>query len=285
MTLTGLPYVGGKSGKAPSGVGPWVASLLPQDVALYVEPFCGMLGVLLQRAPAAAEIANDINRVVINWWRVIADPDLSAHLADWLEVSPLASEQHYEDAKCFLAGWEDQGIADIDAAYWWTIQLCLGVFGGGGTTFALRKSSARNGFPAWRKLEALGRRIRHVQLTIRDALDVIRFVAAERDCLVYADPPYPSSPNYYDKLRRTSAVDPAALADGLKSCSGFVALSGQDGDPWDDLLPAFWRTERKAVLRGMGWVDRAGPVQRVTSEVVWTNYDPARFRRQPALFG
>ena len=267
------------------GVGRWVASLLPQDVALYVEPFAGHLGVLLQRYPAAAEIANDISKVVINFFRVLAEPGLADRLADRLDRIPRASEWHYDQARRFLESWEHSDDRPcLEAAYRWTIQICQGVFGGGGTTFALRKSSARNVFPSRAKLNALSVRLRDVQFATRDALDVIRFVSDEEDALIYADPPYPSSPNYYDWMRKTGTLNPQALAEALKSCRGYVALSGQVGDPWDDLLPGFKRTTRSSVLRGMGWVDKSGPVQKMTTEALWANYDPDDFIGQPGLF-
>ena len=294
--LSALPYVGGKAYNAPSGVGRWVASLLPQDVALYVEPFAGHLGVLLQRYPAPAEIANDISKVIINWWRVIQDPALTDELASRLDRLPLASEWHYNQALRFLEGWEhSDDVPCLEAAFRWTIQICMGVFGGGGISFALRKSSrgssspssptfVRNVFPSKAKLEALSVRMRNVQFSTRDAVDVIRFISDEEDALIYADPPYPSSPNYYDRMRKTGTLNPQALAEALKSCRGYVALSGQVGDPWDDLLPAFKRTTRPSVLRGMGWVDKSGPVQKMTTEAVWTNYPPDDFVGQPGLF-
>ena len=278
--VSGLPYVGGKSGGSGSGLGRWVASYLPQDVPLYVEPYAGMLGVLLQRREAASEIASDLNRVVINWWRTVADPDLVRHLAEWLEDSPVSSEQLYIDATDFLRSWEDEDVPDVEAAYFWTIRACCSIYtqGIGASTFALRMTKARSGLPSYPRLAALSRRIRRVQLVVRDAVDVIRFAGREPEGLIYADPPYPSSPDFY-----RFGQNPQSLAEALKDCKGFVALSGQVGDPWDDLLPGFYRVTR-SVTRRMGWADTAGPIQKVSNEALWTNYDPARFVRQPGLF-
>ena len=280
-SLFALPYVGGKSGASGSGLGRWVASYLPQDVPLYVEPFAGMLGILLQRREAASEIASDLNRVVINWWRVLADPDLCRHMAALLALTPLASEQLFNDATDFLRRWEDEGQADIDAAYFWTIRACMSIYTPGiegASTFALRLSSARNKFPTYDRLQALSNRIRRVQLVVRDALEVIRFAGREEQGLIYADPPYPSSPDFY-----RFGLDNEALADALKECKGLVALSGQAADPWDDLLPGFRRVSRP-VTRFIGWADAQGPMMREAEEVLWMNYDPNRFTNQPSLF-
>ena len=87
MTLSALSYYGGKSGgHGSSGRGRWIASLLPGDTrTLYAEPYAGMLGILLQRAPAKLEIVNDLNRRIVNWWRVVRDhPDELARMMRYL---------------------------------------------------------------------------------------------------------------------------------------------------------------------------------------------------------
>lgn len=70
--LRALLYLGGKATGGPSGTGRWIASMLPQEREVcYVEPFAGMLGVLLQRQRSHAEIANDADDRIVNWWRVL----------------------------------------------------------------------------------------------------------------------------------------------------------------------------------------------------------------------
>ena len=65
------PYYGGKRGY---GIAEWIASYLPRNSdSCYVEPFAGMAGVLFARQPAKPEALNDLNRRVINWWRVVRD--------------------------------------------------------------------------------------------------------------------------------------------------------------------------------------------------------------------
>ena len=65
--------MGGKSSKSISQTGAWIAGLLPppEKRQTYLEPFCGMLGVLLQRSPPGHEIVNDADGAVINWWRTV----------------------------------------------------------------------------------------------------------------------------------------------------------------------------------------------------------------------
>ena len=72
--LTSMKWNGGKSAHSSTGTGRWVASLLPYNAdGAYVEPFCGMLGILLQRPPMRQEIINDLDGDVVNWWLCVRD--------------------------------------------------------------------------------------------------------------------------------------------------------------------------------------------------------------------
>ena len=65
--LAAMLYAGTKSGRSALGLGHWIAGQLPQsEQQTYVEPFAGMLGVLLARPRSQLEIVNDLDeRVVI----------------------------------------------------------------------------------------------------------------------------------------------------------------------------------------------------------------------------
>ena len=94
-TLTGLPYYGGKQ----KGKAEWIGSLLPwkQDTT-YVEPFCGMAGVLLARAPVNLEILNDRNDRIINWWRAVRDePEEFAYLIENTPYSRAEYDRAWEN--------------------------------------------------------------------------------------------------------------------------------------------------------------------------------------------
>ena len=86
--LRALGWVGGKSVFGSHGTGRWIAGLLPPPGAThtYIEPFCGMLGVLLQREPARREIVSDLDGNLINWWEIVRDRP--AELGDMLDFTP-----------------------------------------------------------------------------------------------------------------------------------------------------------------------------------------------------
>ena len=81
-----LGWIGGKSFYGTHKTGRWIAGLLPPPEATYtyVEPYAGMLGILLQRRPAKREIVSDLDADLINWWTVVRDePEALAELLEW----------------------------------------------------------------------------------------------------------------------------------------------------------------------------------------------------------
>ena len=103
-----LSYYGGKRGY---GKAEWIASFLPHTPdSCYIEPFAGMAGVLLARAPVKTEILNDLNGRVINWWRAVRDePEEFGRL---LEFTPF-SRAEYEWG---LSAMDDESLPPLRRA-------------------------------------------------------------------------------------------------------------------------------------------------------------------------
>jgi len=85
-------YHGGKSGAAigSGSLGSWIADQLPPPTPqqLYVEPFAGMLGVLLQRQPAGKEIINDLDDRISDFWRAVRyHPEQLEWMLRWTPLS------------------------------------------------------------------------------------------------------------------------------------------------------------------------------------------------------
>jgi hypothetical protein len=142
MTLKNLdkapfPWFGGKSQAADT-----VWSLLG-DVPHYVEPFFGGGAVLLRRPhpcnrPYVSETVNDIDGLVVNFWRAVAyDPEATAHAASWpvTELDKQARQIRLQqwvsgEARDRLAGdatWYDP----VMAGWWaWALSVQIGAIGG-----------------------------------------------------------------------------------------------------------------------------------------------------------
>lgn len=93
ITTPVLRYRGGKFRLAP-----WVMSFFPQHTC-YVEPFGGAAGVLLQKKRSYAEVYNDLDSAVVNFFRVIRDEKTRQALIAALVSTPYARSE-------FELAWE-----------------------------------------------------------------------------------------------------------------------------------------------------------------------------------
>lgn len=86
--LTALIYPGGKV-----KISSWVISFFPRH-KIYVEPFGGAAGVLLNKAPSPLEVYNDLNSDLVNFFRVLRDKEKAAELIRRLKLTPYAREEY-----------------------------------------------------------------------------------------------------------------------------------------------------------------------------------------------
>ena len=275
MTLTALPWPGGKSPHPTvRHLGDWIAGLLPAPAAgqHYMEPFAGMLGLLLRRQPAGIETANDANLDVVNWWRTVRCQ--SSALADLVDGVPHSAVEHsraLEVCAAPLAVLPPEG--DLDRAAAWTVavtQTTGSTYLKGATTWARRYDSSggrRNvpGAVAADAIRHLRHRLRRVRLECGDAVELIARYGQHPTVMIYADPPYRQVPDYYD-----CPLDHDALDDALVSCRARVAVSGYPGDR-DALEDAGWMRHTRAHVAAC-----LGPGRSSTrrTECLWTNYTP-----------
>jgi len=252
--LSALTYHGGKSAHAPTPIGKWVASHLP-DAKAYIEPFAGMCGVLLQRKPSQLEIINDINGHISNWWRVVRDnPD---ELMERLDVTPY-DQREFNRIKAL--NWADYD--DVWRAWAVSVMLAQGVGG------HLRKPrfaqnhlipNAKCVKPSkkWAKIRPLTERMADVLIYNMDAVEFLRRWENETDVVFYCDPPYHTALCDYEH-----GLDVDAFKTQLLKMRGKVAVSGYAGE-MDDLG---WRHADKTRIPGMN--NRT----KTKTERLWMNY-------------
>ena len=268
---TGMRWVGGK-GINSTPQGPWVASLLPQTTeCCYIEPFAGMLGVLLQRPRSKVEIANDTDHLLINWWEVVRNRP--AELIRALELTP-HSRYLYNDALEQLKAGEVED--KLEQARLWSIiveQSISKAISKTGFSISYEVSRGQGGLPIghWeKKLSALAVRIKTVQLECRPAIDILERQVKNPLAVIYCDPPYPSATEFYGNR----GLDVEELADMLAEQHGRVAISGF-GDEWDML--GWEKHECPGTSCGSPSNNRSEATTR--REVLWTNYPATRQER------
>ena len=268
----GLRYFGGKHPRTRRCK--WISAVIgptpPRHT--YIEPFAGMLGVLLARPPAPYELANDANGWVVAWWRAVRDrPDEFARL---VAFTPRSRALFDEAAETVHAG-PCSGDVLRDAL---TLHVCVEQSMTHGPVPSRSSWAAQFaftpgtlGFNSWLagRVPALAARLRGVQLECRDACAILERTRRTASALLYVDPPYRSATiaPYGEPARR---IDWGRLADLLAAQTGRVAVSGY-GDEWDAL--GWHRSERADMHRPIG-VNAGGPAS-PRREVLWTNFPPA----------
>ena len=258
-----LPYYGGKSPSSSNRTGPWIAHLLgePKRGEMYLEPFAGMLGVLLSRAPADAELMFDLDDRIVTWWKFLQERP--AELNHIIETTP-HSATVFKQAIAVVATPCDH--SDIEVAKSVSVLLTQGVVNSlHKPLFSRWKGTRGSSFRCFigDRLLAVYERIKDVVFDVRPASETLVWSAPMSHAVVYCDPPYTAadtSPYAFD-------ADHGALTGLLQSQAGKAAISGY-GAEWDHLG---WLRHERSVRAHAGSLHSKAP-ERV--EVLWTNFEP-----------
>lgn len=219
----------------------WVISFFPRH-KIYVEPFGGAAGVLLNKAPSPLEVYNDLNSDLVIFFSVLRDKEKAAELIRRLRLTPYAREEYYS---CYPMPEGD----DIERARALVCRASMGI----GIRMAVSESPC--GFAAGRpdkirrnaqvfvnhveKMWEIAERFRSVVIEHKDALELIPHYDSP-DTLWYLDPPY----NCGYSFRYRADVDQKAMLGAFKKVSGYVVLSGYENGLYADEL-AGWHMETR----------------------------------------
>jgi DNA adenine methylase len=274
-----LKWHGGKAYLARHIIG-----LMPRHLH-YVEPFAGGLAVLLARDPAdrrlwwgdtsasrgVSEVVNDLDGRLINFWRVLRQPDLFKQFQRVVSAVPF-SEVEWRDAGDHL---DDPGPVERAVAFF---VRCRQSLAGRMDSFApVSRTRTRGGrneqANAWlgavEGLPAVHARLSGVVVYNRPALDVVRSEDGPQT-LFYCDPPYlhgtRAATTAYG-LFEMSEADHAELLDVLRACQGKVMLSGYRSALYDRELAGWERHDFDLANHAAG-----GNSKRRMTECLWRNF-------------
>lgn len=265
VTRPALRYHGGKFRLAP-----WILRFFPPHVC-YVEPFGGAAGVLLRKPRVYAEVYNDLDSDICNFFRVARDPALRDDLVRALELTPYAREE-------FDLAYEPTDDP-LERARRTAVRAGMG-FGSASATSSstgFRTDLRRKNGTAqhvWVKypesLAAVGERFAGVLVENRPAVDVMRQHDGQ-DTLHFVDPPYVRSTRKlsgsgYGHCYRHEMTDDdhAALLDTLCGLDGMVVLSGYESALYAAKLGGWERHETRARISAARGTE-------IRTEVVWLN--------------
>lgn len=231
--MRALNYLGSKVRLAK-----WVKSFFPPHL-LYVEPFGGGAGVLLNKPRSKVEVYNDLDGEVVNFFRVMRDPEQSAELIRRLRLTPYARAEH----DC--AWIKGSGDAVERARMLFVRSWCgVGSKGSAGSKAGFRRdgpvAAGEAGLFAYGVdgLAGVAERLRSVVIECTDALDLLAHYDST-ETLFYVDPPYSAKGI---QLYR-NGIDHESLLESCLSLEGFCIVSGYQSDLYADRL-ASWHVER-----------------------------------------
>ncbi len=280
MTITrpALRYHGGKFRLAP-----WLLQFFPLH-GCYVEPFGGAASVLLRKPRVYAEVYNDLDGDIVNFFRVLRDPVLRVDLIQSCRLTPYAREE-------FDVAYEPTDDP-LERARRTCVRAAMG-FGSAGATKAVtgfRTDTRRKygtaqhnwaDYPA--ALAAIGDRFAGVLIEHRDAVDVIQAHDGP-DTLHFVDPPYVhdtrqmrAQGGYKHELDDEGHV---RLLQALRAVDGMVVLCGYPHSLYERTLSDWQCHSTSARISG-------GRGTTTRTECVWINpaCQAGLSRRCGGLFG
>lgn len=256
-----LRYHGGKFRLAQ-----WVMQFFPPH-NIYTEAFGGAAGVLLQKSRSYAEVYNDLDDDVVNFFRVLRDPDQRTRLVEAVALTPYARAE-------FDLSWEPTDDS-LERARRIAIRAMMG-FGSAGATkgntgFRIetrrKHGTAQTIWAEYPEAIALaGRRLTGVLIENRPAVEVLR----QHDgpaTLHYVDPPYVHGTRVMRNRGYRHEMTDAQhqeLLEVLLSLQGMVVVSGYETDLYAKALSGWHSYRTKARIssgRGTG----------LRMEMVWIN--------------
>lgn len=266
-----VAYFGGKARIASQ-----IVELLPPH-SHYVEPFFGSGAVLFAKPPAPHETANDLDGILMTFWRVLRERPND--LARACALTPHARAEYNA-----AAGLD--ATDELELARQVFIKLTQGRSGRlrrTGWRHYVNPAGSAASMPRYLagyvdRIAAAAERLQRVSLECRPALDLIARYGTEPDVLLYVDPPYLGTTRGNDNAYRHELRADAEhhdLADALHAVNAAVVISGYPSDLYDRDLYGGWDRHEIPATTAQGTT----PARR--TEVLWSNRP---FARHPALF-
>lgn len=234
----------------------------------YCEPFGGSAAVLLNRPPSPVETYNDIDRELVNFFRVLREN--KQELIEAIGLTPFSREEFANALQ------PNKRLSDLERARRFFIRARQVRTGLAQTAtigrWANCKNSSRAGMSGavsrWLgsvdKLPEIAERLLRVQIDNRIAADVIE-AYDDRDTLFYCDPPYPHESRGDSKAYGFEMTDNQhrTLAAQLCQIKGMAIISGYRCGLMNELY--------------QGWECREAPekqcnsVKKIRREAIWLN--------------
>lgn len=245
----------------------------------YVEPFAGGMSVMLAKDPeGVSEVANDLNRDLMNFWMVLQGLDTFAAFRRLCEATPF-SEAMWQDADLEMAEWPEpceEASSSVVRAWrfflWCRFSLAGRMQSFTGVTKTRTRRGMNNEVSAWLScvegLSEVHARLKRVLLLNRPAVDVIRGQDGP-ETVIYCDPPYLGETRSVSSVYRheMTEADHREMLTAACNCKGLVVISGYPSDLYDTMLDGWRVVDIEIPNHAAG-----GGTKRIMTERIWLNY-------------
>ena len=259
-----LAYYGGKH---PSRkLNKWINNIIGYDTDVcYIEPFAGMLGVLMNRPKAKIEIVNDTNGFIVQFWKALRDHQ--AEMQHKIMCTPISRQLFAEACTKMGEGTTDNVVADAVVLYTVVSQsIHHGIDAKLDYEFGVKYKSTHDVYkikPA--QLLDMCRRIERVQIENNDANRLLEKTVDNHKTIVYCDPPYLTADvRHYGKFE----FDAEKFSELVRQHKGRIYISGYN-DEWDHL--GFARHEFNTMFSDMYTSQSTR-----RTEVLWANVESSQ---------
>ena len=188
-----LKYHGGKHYHAE-----WIIKHFPKDYRKlhYVEPFAGGLSVFFRKDKSIVESINDKLALLMNFWEVIRDKEMSKELFKIAEYD-LHFEKQYRDSLNKIKRFDPKNKSEKVkmAFYYFYVSVFSGNLLKNWNYVKVNNDDRKAGSIFNNKVFNINNyhlRLKNVQIFCRDALDVIKKLD-DKNTFFYLDPPYPGT--------------------------------------------------------------------------------------------
>lgn len=286
-----LKYIGSKYSLLD-----FLLPLIP-NTKTYVEPFGGIGSVIANRNPSQIEVYNDLDGLLVNFFRVLQDKEKAKELLYLLSYTPYA-RQEFVKAIDIYKGKEPAN--DIRKAWALFILHNLAMTGSAkkyltGGNFSRCKTQPLNvkKFSAHiSNLSLYTNRFRNIQVDCRPAIEILKYWDSE-ETTFYCDPPYLPTTRYkggktnYD--HEMTIEDHETLCKTLLTCQGAVVLSGYSNELYDSMFADWDKKEKDVQCSCAGRVKNSGlqgkgNANLPRTEVVWRNPKAVELCGQTTFF-
>jgi DNA adenine methylase len=247
----------------------WIFGNMPEHHS-YLDPFFGGGAVFFAKPPSRIETVNDLDGDVVNFFRVIQNPESCQELQSWLTYTPY-SRQVYEDTFTSVpkSPVEQAGyfaVRSMQSHGFRLTEKC-------GWKKDIYGREAAYAVRYWNQLpEALAEmamRLKGVQIENRPAIELIRAFDHE-NVLIYLDPPYVWSTRGRKQYRHEMTdQDHEELLETVFHSRAKIMLSGYDCELYERFLKDWYKLQMPARAQNN--------LRRV--ETLWLNFEPVEQMR------